>query len=53
MKLTDEEKYYEYFAPYFVKDSLNKDSFLIPAPNLLNAFYVHTVKSTQINLFDN
>lgn len=34
MKFTCEFKYYEELAPYFVRDPLNKDSFVVPAPNL-------------------
>jgi hypothetical protein len=35
MKLSYESRYYEELAPYFVKDPLNKDSFVIPPLNLL------------------
>ena len=36
MKLSNESRYYDELAPYFVKDPLNKDSFVIPPLNLLN-----------------
>ncbi len=35
IKPTTEAHYYDDLAPYFVKDPLNKDSFLVPAPCLL------------------
>lgn len=34
MKFSAEFKYYDELAPYFVRDPLNKDSFVVPAPNL-------------------
>lgn len=34
MKFSSEFKYYDELAPYFVRDPLNKDSFVVPAPNL-------------------
>jgi hypothetical protein len=37
MKFSDEARYYEELAPFFVNDPLNKDSFVIPPPNLANA----------------
>ena len=37
MKFSDESKYYPELAPFFVNDPLNKDSFVIPPPNLTYA----------------
>jgi hypothetical protein len=34
MKLSAESRYHDELAPYFVRDPLNKDSFVIPPPNL-------------------
>lgn len=58
MKFSNESKYYEELAPYFVKDPLNKDSFLIPAPNLLTVSETQSSKQAlnlqqPTNLFDN
>ena len=55
LRFSCEAKYYEELAPYFLKDPLNKDSFLIPAPNLLLASSGLPQQSpnTQANLFDN
>ena len=63
MKFSSEATYYDELAPYFVRDPLNKDSFVIPAPNLvLNpdtfaAVSANTQQATKslpnINLFDN
>ncbi len=36
MKFQNESSYYEELAPYFVRDPLNKDSFVIPVPILIN-----------------
>ena len=37
MKLSCEAKYYDELGPYFVRDPLNKDSFVVPPLNLLLA----------------
>lgn len=34
IKFNNEFKYYDELTPYFVRDSLNKDSFVVPVPNL-------------------
>ena len=63
MKFSGEAAYYDELAPYFVRDPLNKDSFVIPAPNLVlnpDAFAALPATTQQptkhlptINLFDN
>lgn len=35
IKFSDEARFYEDLAPFFVPDPLNKDSFVIPPPNLV------------------
>lgn len=63
IKISDEQKYYEELSPYFVKtDPLNKDSFVVPPPNLAlqneqpsqsSSSPVSTTSSNQTNLMDN
>jgi len=58
MKPSSESIYYNDLSPYFVKDPLNKDSFLIPPPNLASLVTDSTTRISgpnvqPINLFDN
>ena len=49
MKLSYESRYYDELAPYFVRDPLNKDSFVIPPLNLALNTNAAATTSTEPN----
>ena len=52
MNFLDESSYYDELAPYFVKDALNKDSFVIPPPNLTSQTSTNINNPTATTIVD-